>query len=189
VVRARAAGLYVGSLREILHALKYRGHRSVARRLSVLMRQAGADLLTDADASVAVPMHYRKAWSRGFNQAADLARGLPLRQLPALRRRRATSTQAGLNAAQRARNVRGAFAPSRRVVFSLWLQGRQGGKHRVARMLRQWILRRWSIDGLTVVLVDDVRTTGATLEECGRVLTACGAREVRALAAALVVPP
>jgi predicted amidophosphoribosyltransferase len=98
--------------------------------------------------------------SRGFNQAADLARGLGPPRLHALRRIRATPTQTGLTAGRRRRNMRGAFAATR-----------------VARRLT----------GAPVVLIDDVRTTGATLDACARVLKAAGVGEVRALTAARVV--
>ncbi len=161
VVRARAVGDYDGALRAIVHALKYDGRRSLARPLGQLMRERGADVLAGAAWLVPVPLHPSRRRQRGFNQARDLARHLGLPIVAALRRVRATPTQTGLPAAQRHRNVRDAFAPTR-----------------AARRLR----------GATVVLVDDVSTTGATLEACARVLVGEGAREVRALTAARVVP-
>jgi ComF family protein len=165
VSSARAAGAYDGVLREIVHALKYDGRRTLAARLATLMRDRGADVLSGADVVVPVPLHWRRRHSRGFNQAADLARGLGLPIVSALRRVRATSAQSGLGAAHRRHNVRGAFAPPRR-----W-----------------WLLHRRHdprIRGACVVLVDDVNTTGATLEACAAVLLEGGAREVRALTAA-----
>jgi ComF family protein len=157
---ARAVGAYDGILRAIVHALKYDGRRSLARPLAALMRERGAAVLAGADAVVPVPLHRARRRQRGFNQAADLARelGLPLNH--ALRRARATTPQAALPAAQRHRNVRDAFSPT--------------------RTLEQ-------LGGLTVVLVDDVRTTGATLEACALVLRRHGVREVRALTAARAV--
>jgi ComF family protein len=160
VDRARAIGAYEGALRAIIHALKYEGRRSLARPLADLMRRRGAEVLVDADCVVPIPLHRSKRHERGFNQAADLARHLELPVCMALRRTRATRAQSGLPAAQRHRNVRGAF-----------------GLTRAGRRLT----------GATVVLVDDVSTTGATLDACARVLKDGGVHEVRALTAARVV--
>jgi len=158
--RARAIGPYDGALRAIVHAIKYEGRRSLARPLGALMRHRGADVLHGAGCVVPVPLHPSRRRERGFNQAADLAGHLDLPVVAALRRVRATPTQTGLPAAQRHRNMREAF-----------------GLTRAGRTLR----------GVTVVLVDDVSTTGATLEACARVLKEAGAGEVRALTAARVV--
>ena len=159
VDRARAIGAYDGTLRAVVHAFKYEGRRSLAVPLAALMRTRGADMLGGADCVIPVPLHQSRRRERGFNQAADLARhvGLPVRL--ALRRARATPTQTGLPAAQRRRNVRGAFALAR-----------DGG-----------------LAGSTVVLIDDVSTTGATLDACALALKDAGVREVRALTAARVV--
>lgn len=160
VDRARAIGAYAGALRAIIHAMKYEGRRSLARPLAALMRVRGADALEGAECLVPVPLHRSRRRERGFDQAADLARhlGLPVRH--ALRRLRATASQTGLPAAQRHRNVRGAFVATR-----------------AARRLI----------GRTIVLIDDVSTTGATLEACARALKEAGMKEVRALTAARVV--
>lgn len=159
VARGRAIGAYEGTLRAIVHALKYGGRRSLARPLAALLRDHAADLLDGADLAVPVPLHRSKRRARGFNQAAEIARHLPLPMTHALRRVRATATQTDLPAAKRHANVRGAFALGR------------GARVR----------------GATVILVDDVSTTGATLDACARVLLAAGAREVRAITAARVV--
>jgi ComF family protein len=158
--RARAVGDYDGRLRAIVHALKYEGRRSLARPLAALMRERGAALVEAADVAVPVPLHPSRRRHRGFNQAADLARHVGMPVSHALRRVRATATQTGLPAAQRHRNVRGAFALTRRVR---------------------------DVIGRTVLLIDDVSTTGATLEACARVLKEAGARQVLALTAARVV--
>jgi predicted amidophosphoribosyltransferase len=183
----RTAGEYDGALRLVIHALKYHGHRSVARRLSDAMGRTGWDVIDDADLIVPVPLHWGKRWRRGFNQAVDLARGLPRRQIVALVRRRATHPQTGLPAAERARNVRGAFTASWRVQMADVLSHPSGAGAMMPAMLRNRLAARWSVRDKIVVLVDDVRTTGATLEECARVLSAHGAREVRALTAAAAV--
>jgi len=159
---ARAVGEYDGVLGAVIHALKYEGRRSLARPLAALMRERGRDVLVGVDAVVPVPLHPSRRRERGFNQAADLARhlGAPVRH--ALRRVRPTATQTTLPAAERHRNVRAAFAATR-----------------AARALA----------GRTVVLIDDVCTTGATLDACAAALKAAGVSEVRALTAARVVTP
>jgi ComF family protein len=159
IARGRAIGEYDGTLRAILHALKYDGRKSLARPLSALMRIHCNDVLGGADMVVPVPLHWRRQWRRGFNQAAELAAGLGLPMVRALRRRRHTRSQADLPAGERQANVRDAFK----------------------------VARRRSLVGACVVVVDDVSTTGATLEACARALTEAGVREVRAVTAARVV--
>jgi ComF family protein len=156
--RSGAIGEYEGRLRDAIHALKYDGRRSLARPLGRLMRDCCSQVLDSADLIVPVPLHFRRQRVRGFNQADDLARPLGLPVSRALRRRRHTASQTDLPADARHRNVSNAFR------------------------------LRWRADvaGRCIVLVDDVSTTGATLEACARVLLAHGAREVRALTAARV---
>ena len=165
--RGRAVGPYESTLRRIVHLLKYDRRHTLAAPLGALMRQHGADLLTDADCVVPVPLHPRRRRARGFNQAAELAAHLGPPVVHALRRTVATHPQTELPAARRHGNVRGVFAP--------------------ARARRWWGDKGGAIRGARVVLVDDVATTGATLEACARVLRGCGVREVRALTLARVV--
>jgi ComF family protein len=159
VNRAGAIGEYAGTLRTIVHALKYDGRRSVAKPLAARLTIHAADVLDGADCVVPVPLHRSRKRARGFNQAAEIARHLPVPVQHALERVRATSSQTDLPAARRHANVRNAFA----------------------------LRRRQDVRGRIVVLVDDVSTTGATLDACARVLLDGGAREVRALTAARVV--
>jgi ComF family protein len=161
ITRGRAVGAYEGVLREMLHALKYDGRRSIARPLGRLMRQAGDTILEDADFVVPVPLHAFRLYRRGFNQAAELAAHVEIPHLAALRRRRATATQTDLPEAERHRNVRDAFAVRRSA--------------------------RSAVSESVVVLIDDVSTTGATLDACAAALLAAGAKEVRALTAARAV--
>jgi ComF family protein len=162
VTRARAVGEYEGTLREIIHALKYSGRHSLARPLAERMRQRGRDLIEEAECVVPVPLHWRREYQRGFNQAREIARHLGPPVVEALRRCRATRAQIELAADRRRENVAGAFA------------------------LRGWF-RGQDIRGKKVLLIDDVSTTGATLESCACVLKMFGASEVYALTAARVI--
>jgi ComF family protein len=154
-----SAGEYDGALRAIIHAFKYERRRSLAGPLGAMMRLAGGAILDDAACVVPVPLHPWRRFRRGFNQAADLASLLDRPVVHAVWRHRATRQQSGLTAGARRRNVRGAFAQS--PVLSR--------------------RRRALLVGRVVVLVDDVRTTGATLDACAHVLLEAGAGEVRAL--------
>jgi len=164
---ARSAGEYDGALRHIIHAFKYDARRSLASPLGELLCEAGGDLLKEASCVVPVPLHPWRRLYRGFNQAADLAGALPLPVVHALWRRRMTAPQTGLSAGGRRRNVRGAF--------------------RLSPLLRRRVMQTM-IANRIVVLVDDVRTTGATLDACAHVLKDAGAKEVRALTVARADP-
>jgi ComF family protein len=165
-------GPYEGRLRDIIHAFKYDRRRTLARPLAALMREAGRDVLDGADAVVPVPLHWLRRRRRGFNQAALLAAGLRLPVSHALRRSRRTGAQAGLPAGERRVNVSGAFSLAWRY---RWPRLRPFARRAPRRL-----------EGLVVVLVDDVNTTGATRDACARVLLEAGVREVRALTVARV---
>lgn len=165
VTWACAVDHYEGRMKEIIHALKYERRRSISPRLGALMRQQGAALLHDADVVVPVPLHPRREYQRGFNQADDLARHLGLPVAPLLKRVAFTQSQIELPKEQRHANVKRAFA--------------------LAAPASQLALPA------VAVLIDDVSTTGSTLEACAKVLKAAGLKEVRAITAARVVnaPP
>lgn len=164
---ARAAGEYDGALRDIIHAFKYDGRRGLARPLGRLAAAEADGVLGGAQYVVPVPLHPLRRLRRGFNQAEDLARELGLPLANVLWRHRMTAPQTGLHASARRRNVRGAFTLS-----PLWSRRRQS-----------------ALEGGVVVLVDDVRTTGATLNACAEVLLEAGVREVRALTLARAALP
>jgi ComF family protein len=153
---------YDGRMKDIIHALKYDRRRSISPRLGALMRDCGVELLRDADGVVPVPLHPRREFRRGFNQAHDLALHLGPPVLPLLKRIVFTHSQIDLPKHERKANVRDAFALCPVPGFRIPNPG-------------------------VVVLIDDVATTGATLESCANVLKRSGVREVRALTAARVV--
>jgi ComF family protein len=166
--RARAAVRYDDVARDLVHAFKYADRLDLAPVMGQWMAQAGASLIADADALVPVPLHWRRLWARRFNQAAALARAMaqtthiPL-EFDLLQRVRATAQQVGLARTERARNVQGAFrvAPERRA----------------------------AVKGRRLILVDDVLTTGATVDTCARVLLRAGAARVDVIVFARVVDP
>ncbi|VAW15465.1 Competence protein F homolog, phosphoribosyltransferase domain; protein YhgH required for utilization of DNA as sole source of carbon and energy [hydrothermal vent metagenome] len=166
--RARAVAVHDGPARRLVSALKFRDRTDHAPLMAQWMARAGAELLADADLMAPIPLHRRRLWQRKHNQAALLvnaiARITGKAALPdLLRRTRSTRAQIGLNARQRAANVRGAFAVEPRY------------------------LRR--IEGARVLLVDDVYTTGATVTAAARALLRGGAAAVDVLAFARVVGP
>jgi ComF family protein len=164
--RARAAVRYDDIARTLVHAFKYGDRVDLAPALGRWMARAGRELLEGADAIVPVPLHWRRLWTRRFNQAAALAQaitrecGVPV-ALDALARVRATAQQVGLTQAERDSNVQGAFAVT------------PAGKN---------FLR-----GKRIVLVDDVLTSGATVDSCARALLRSGALNVDVVIFARVV--
>jgi len=166
--RARAAVRFDDVARDLVHALKYGDRLDLAPMMGRWMATASRGLTAEADAIVPVPLHWRRQWARRFNQAALLsevisrASGVPV-ALTALKRVKATPQQVGLSQSERAINVQGAFrvGPS--------------GKAEVA--------------GRRLILVDDVITTGATVDACARALLRAGAAHVDVLAFARVVAP
>ncbi|MCW4462970.1 ComF family protein [Sphingomonas sp. BT-65] len=161
----RAAVAYGPATRTLVLKLKYGGrtaYAATAARLMARLMPEGAELL------VPVPLHRWRIWGRGFNQAALIARELSrLRGIPAeldlLRRVKATPVLRGLGARGRAKAVAGAFAAAPGV--------------------------RERVKGRSVVLVDDVFTSGATTDACVRVLKRAGAARVAVLCWARVLDP
>ena len=134
-----------------------------------MLSDVGSGIVDGCDYAVPVPLHPWRRMRRGFNQARDLAKRLDCPVVDALWRLRATPPQMALDANARHSNVRGAFVVSPVLTCGAHLYG----------------TRRPLLEERIIVLVDDVRTTGATLDECAKVLLAAGAREVRALTVAM----
>jgi ComF family protein len=165
--RARAVARFEeGPARTLVHRLKYSDRMELAKPLGLWMARAGHEILAEADLLVPVPLHRRRLIWRRFNQAnalaASVARACGKKVDPfALVRVKPTTPQVGLSRAQRATNVQGAFSVPQEA--------------------------RLAVEGRAIVLVDDVMTTGATLNAAARALLRAGARRVDVLVFARVV--
>ncbi len=153
----RSAGLYEGSLRECVHLLKFGDRRELAAAMGLFMAECLARELPGAkyDALVPVPISRARLRERGFNQARDLARALGARagmpvEARALTRGEGRPSQRTFSRAERCKNVCGDFTVS------------DAG----------------AVEGRRLLLIDDVYTTGATVDECVRVLLRAGAEAV-----------
>jgi ComF family protein len=157
VDHVRAACLYDEHSRDVILKLKHADRTDLAALFARWLARAAADLLPDIDAVAPVPLHRWRLLGRRFNQAAEIARPLaaagPFAYWPdVLTRPRRTASQAGKSGSGRRRNVAGAFEVAPR-----W-------RSRVA--------------GARILLIDDVLTTGATVEGCARALKGAGAVRV-----------
>jgi ComF family protein len=152
-VKVYAVGIYEQSLRQAIHRFKFNGGVGLDRSLGKLLEQTiDADL--SIDLVIPIPLHRKRLQQRSYNQALLLAREVArIRTLTVvndlLLKIRETESQLGLSAKERMKNLQGAFALKRKV------------------------------SGKKILLVDDVMTTGATVETCSRVLLEGGATEIR----------
>jgi ComF family protein len=163
--RIRAAVAYGDISRSIALRLKYGRKTALARTMARYMRPLVGELPGDC-ILVPVPLHPRRLWNRGFNQSAIVAReigrrtGIPV-AVDALRRTRSTPPLKGMGMRQRRRTVAGAFRA----------------------------LDPSRVRGRTVILIDDVMTTGSTANACARVLKRAGAERVDLISWARVIRP
>lgn len=161
----RSVGPHLAPLREAIHAFKYEGVRVLAGPLGQLLACTWQQGNVPVDVVLPVPLHRARLRQRGYNQSLLLARvlgaetGLPLRE-DGLTRQRNTRAQVGLSPEQRRANVQDAF-----------------------------VCTAPNLHGQRVLLVDDVLTTGATLEACATALLQAGVREVWALTLTRAVDP
>ena len=153
--KARASGIYDGSVRKCIHLLKYKKKTYLLNTLfEVFLLPNSLDFLS-CDLIVPVPLHWIREYSRGFNQAELIGKKISKRfNIPlsktSLKRTRATPSQTGLSLKERTKNIKGAFS----------------------------VRNSQKLNGKRILLVDDVMTTGATVNECSRVLLQAGAREI-----------
>jgi len=163
--RARAVCGYEGIIMEAISRLKYGGLTRLAKPLGNLLAEyQDPDFsLSDNDLIIPVPLHTRRLRERGFNQSLLLARQVSRRRsiplnFTALHRARQTQPQTQLSGAERRKNVRGAFE----------------------------VRKTEAVEGKRILLIDDVFTTGATVQECASVLREAGVIEVHVLTLARV---
>lgn len=163
--RSRAAVLFDDASRGLVHGLKYEDRQEAGVLMARMMARAGRVLIAEADMLLPVPLYRWRLWQRRFNQSAFLAHetarisGKPWRSDVLFRARR-TKSQVGLDHAARRKNVKGAFIVAPKAMAA--------------------------IAGRSLLLIDDVRTTGATAEACALALKAAGAAKVSLLSFALV---
>ncbi len=162
---ARAVAIHEGGAKEMVARLKYGERLDLARAMARMMVQAGGPLLATTDVLVPVPMHRGRLWQRRYNQAALLANEIGLLAgkpvlLETLRRVKRTPPQVGLARNERRSNLAGALhiKPADRAAIA--------GRH--------------------CLVIDDVRTTGSTLNACAHILRQAGAARIDVLTFTLV---
>lgn len=158
--RARAAFLYDEKSSRLITRFKYSDQIQLAKIYGEWLSSAGRELLANTDFLIPVPLHYWRFVQRRFNQSAMLAgeisKNTGITHLPnAIKRTRHTKQQTGLTKTQREENVKGAF-----IIES---------HHQVA------------IKGKNILLIDDVITTGSTIEQCTKALIKSGVAQVNVL--------
>jgi ComF family protein len=165
--RARSATIHVTIARQLVSRLKYGDRTDLAPWMGDWMIRAGGELIAETDVIVPIPLHAGRYFSRRYNQAAELGRSIAQKtEIPflpeAMLRKKATKNQVGLTRTQRLENVRGAFMvpPASEILIS----------------------------GKTVLLIDDVFTTGATANVASAALLKAGAAKVNLLTFSHAIP-
>ena len=163
--RARAVAHYTGTMRQLIHTFKYADQHAPRQLFKRWLHLAGKELFKDTEIIIPVPLSRQKLRARRYNQSAilakDLAPDVGIRFEPqVLRRRKNTLSQVGLTRDQRRRNLQGAFEVQRS--------------------------KNAMIDGRSILLIDDVITTGTTVDTCARILKNAGAAKVDVLSLAIV---
>lgn len=163
---ARAAFVYDAISRPLVLKLKHGDRTDAAAHLARWLQRAGTELIARCDVIVPVPLHRWRLLTRSYNQAALLANRLgkltrKVVCVDALQRIKRTPSQGGLDRAERRRNVAKAFA----------------------------VKRSAAIEGKRILLIDDVLTTGATVNACAAALLKAGAASVEVLVLARVPGP
>jgi ComF family protein len=166
--RARSALVYNDKSRDLILKFKHADRTEFAFAFANWVSRAGETELEECDAVAPVPLHWTKLFERRFNQSALLAKELGRRyakpvELEILQRPKRGMSQGGLSRSARRKNVVGAFVVAK------------------AESVK--------IEGKRIVLVDDVLTTGSTMNACARALKRAGARTVVGLTLARVVGP
>lgn len=164
--KARAVALYEGTMRRLIHKLKYQDKHELTTLLASMMITSGSELIRESDLLIPIPLHRWRFWQRRFNQstllAAKLAEltGLPLDHTSLIRHKK-TRQQVGLTEQQRKRNMQGAF------------QLKPAAQPR--------------LEGKNILLIDDVMTTGATANAAAALLKQAGCNSVMLLSIATVL--
>jgi ComF family protein len=163
---ARAAFRYDEYSRKLITSFKYSDHTELAKIYATWLAKAGGELIATSDYIIPVPLHYWRFISRRYNQSALLAQALGkktgIKYLPtALKRTRHTKAQTGLSKTERSKNVSGAFTLNTRY--------------------------KSLIKGKNILLIDDVLTTGATINQCSKQLLKSGAMQVNVLTLARTI--
>lgn len=163
--KARAVALYESTIRELIHKLKYKDRHELTTLLVKWMKQAGRELLSETDLIIPIPLYKTRLWRRRFNQSAILAKRLAQQtRLPydcsILIRRKKTKSQVGLTAKERQQNLKNAFFIEES--------------------------KRETITDKSILIIDDVITTGVTVNTAASILKNEGASKVNILSLAIV---
>lgn len=163
--QARGVATYEGTMRELIHKLKYQDRHELTNLLVNWMKFSGKDLLSQTDIILPIPLYRWRLWQRKFNQSALLASRLgEISDLPCdctvLLRQKKTLSQVGLSSKERYKNLNNAF------------------------LIEE--IKRIDIKNKRILLIDDVITTGATINSATKVLITAGAKSVNVLSLAIV---